>query len=155
REYLSLLIDCDEFEENARPGFLINPLTDELMELDRYYPPSVAFEFNGPQHYRTTALYAKESKLRTQQMRDLMKTGHCARRGITLVVVHAADLSLAGMQAKVADLLPLRNLLGHDPLIAFLERVSRPYRRKAEQEEREAERRKAQQEEREADRRQT
>lgn len=25
KEYLSLLIDSDEFEDNARPGFLVNP----------------------------------------------------------------------------------------------------------------------------------
>jgi hypothetical protein len=27
KEFLSLLIDSDEFEDNARPGFLVNPLT--------------------------------------------------------------------------------------------------------------------------------
>lgn len=62
REYLSLLIDSDEFTNNARPGWLINPQTNELLELDRYYPPKVAFDYNGLQHYETTDRYpdAKE-----------------------------------------------------------------------------------------------
>lgn len=128
--YLSLIVDCDEFEENARPGFLVNPLTDESMELDRYYPPRVAFEFNGQQHYRTTDRYPNVMKLRKQKMRDLMKEAICARQGITLVVVHAEDLSLAKMQAKVGDLLPRRDLQGREPLIAYLEKVSRPHRKK-------------------------
>ncbi|HYF95187.1 MAG TPA: hypothetical protein VD969_23500 [Symbiobacteriaceae bacterium] len=32
REYLSLLIDCNEYEDNATPGFLINPLTGKELE---------------------------------------------------------------------------------------------------------------------------
>lgn len=55
REYLSLMIDSGEFEDNAAPGFLVNPLTDERLQFDRFYPPGVAFEFNGPQHYGATS----------------------------------------------------------------------------------------------------
>lgn len=131
REYLSLLVDSDEFEDNATPGFLVNPYTDEEMQFDRYYPPRVAFEFNGPQHYGPTALYAKEADTRKQQGRDLIKTGICVRRGITLVVVHPADLTLKAMRQKVSGLLPLRNLEAHAPLMAYLTDVSRAYRRKA------------------------
>lgn len=54
REYLSLLVDADDFEDNAAPGFLVNPWTDERLQFDRFYPPGVAFEFNGPQHYGPT-----------------------------------------------------------------------------------------------------
>jgi len=38
REYLSLLVDSDAFEDNASPGFLLNPRTLELLHFDRYYP---------------------------------------------------------------------------------------------------------------------
>lgn len=134
REYLSLLIDSDEYDDNASPGYLVNPLTGEEMQFDRYYPPHVAFEYNGPQHYAPTDRYASEVDVRKQQARDYIKLGISSARGIQLVVVHAADLSLAAMRAKVEGLLPLRDLHGHAPLIGYLESVSRSYRRKARQE---------------------
>lgn len=123
--YLSLLVNCDEFEDNARPGFLVNPSSGERMEFDRYYPPKVAFEYNGQQHYRTTALVPEEAKVRNQKMRDLLKAGICSNRGITLVVVHKKDLSLTKMRQKVAGLLPLRDLEGYEEMIAFLDRMGR------------------------------
>lgn len=131
REYLSLLIDSDEFEDNARPGFLVNPQTDERMELDRYYPPVVAFEFNGSQHYRMTRRFPNEQALGMQQARDLMKEALCARRGVRLVVINREDLKLEIMQQKVGTLLPLRDLSDHQGLIEFLEKVSKPYRSRA------------------------
>lgn len=128
REYLSLIIDSDEFGDNARPGFLTNPLTDELMELDRYYAPVMAFEFQGPQHFRTTGRYSSEQILATQKARDLMKEALCARRGVHLVVVNREDLSLETMRRKVGTLLPLRDLSSHGELIRLLERASKHYR---------------------------
>lgn len=92
--------------------------------------PQVAFEFNGPQHYGPTARYSSPHEAARQQARDYIKIGVCVTRGIHLVTVRPADLSLAGMQRKVADRLPLRDLSGHGELIAYLERVSRG-RRKA------------------------
>lgn len=130
REFLSLIVASDEFEDDAAPGFLVNPYTDERLQFDRYYPPAVAFEFNGAQHYRPTALYSKEAEVRRQQARDLIKIGICQRRGITLVVVHPEDLSLACLRSKLANLLPLRNLDHHGPLLAYLEAQGRAYRRK-------------------------
>lgn len=127
REYLSLLVDSDQFEDNAAPGFLVNPWTDERMELDRFYPPGVAFEFNGPQHYGATDRFSAEAAAR-QRGRDYMKLGICVTRGIKLVVIHAADLSLETMRQKVGQVLPLRDLTGHEQLVAFLESVSRRYR---------------------------
>lgn len=124
KEYLSLLIDSDHFEDNARPGFLINPLTGKPVELDRYYPRVVGYEFNGRQHYETTELFPSEPGLRMQQARDLIKEALCARNGINLVVIHRADLTLEAMRRRVGALLPLRDLRGHEALIAYLERVS-------------------------------
>ena len=130
REYLSLLIDSDAFLDNATPGFMVNPFTDELLQLDRYYPPRVAFEFNGPQHYGATERFSGREAAR-QRGRDHIKLAICVHRGIELRVVHPEDLSLEGMQAIVGSLLPLRNLAGHEPLIAFLGAVGRRYRRTA------------------------
>lgn len=130
REYLSLLIDSDEYEDNAAPGFLVNPITEERLQLDRYYPPGVAFEFNGPQHYGPTQHYTAEEAA-NQRVRDLIKAGICASRGIQLKIVHAEDLSLSKMKKIVGHLLPLRDLRHEGPRIRYLESVSRLYRRKA------------------------
>jgi hypothetical protein len=119
-----------DFEDNATPGFLINPLTGEEMQLDRFYPPGVALEYNGPQHYGPTDLYPSDPEARKQRSRDLMKKALCAERGITLVVVHPEDLSLQRLRQMTDGLLPHRSLDGHEPLVAYLESVSLRYRRK-------------------------
>lgn len=128
REYLSLLIDSDEYEDDAAPGFLVNPRTQERLQLDRFYPPRVAFEFNGPQHYRETERYSADEAAR-QRERDYIKLGICSSRGITLVIIHPEDLALQAMRQKVAALLPHRDLTGYDLLIDYLEAESRRYRR--------------------------
>lgn len=128
REFLSLLVDSEEFEDDAAPGFLVNPRTGERLQLDRFYPPAVAFEHNGPQHYRGTVRFTAEGAA-AQQERDYIKQGICVTRGITLVVVHPEDLTLAEMRHKVGKLLPLRDLTGCHLLIDYLESESRTYRR--------------------------
>jgi len=130
REYLSLIADSDEYEDDATPGFLVNPFTGEEMQFDRYYPPTVAYEFNGAQHYIPTE-FADQTDVRKQQGRDLLKRVISKDRGITLVVVHPEDLTLEGMRRKVDGILPLRKSEGHEPLIAFLQSVSRGYRRRS------------------------
>lgn len=131
REYLSLLIESDAFEDNASPGFLLNPRTQELLQFDRYYPPNVAFEMNGPQHYRATNRFTPE-KAAAQRERDYIKMGICMERGITLVVVHPEDLTVAVMRQKVANLMPLRDLTLFELLVEYLESESRLYRRRME-----------------------
>ena len=52
---MAKLINSLSYLDNARPAFLRNVLTRGRMEYDRYYyAHKAAFEFNGPQHYRTT-----------------------------------------------------------------------------------------------------
>jgi hypothetical protein len=126
QEYLSLLISSDQFADNARPGWLVNPQTGERLELDRYYPPSVAFEFNGAQHYSATGRFSQE-EAETQHLRDLIKAGICLYRGVDLVIVHAADLSLQGMLHKIGSRMPLRHLAAKEPLISLLEEASLVY----------------------------
>lgn len=130
REYLSLLVDAEDYENDAAPGFLVNPRTDEHLQLDRFYPPRVAFEFNGPQHYRGTQLFTADEANR-QRERDYIKMGICWSRGIELVIVHPEDLTLEGMRLKIQDLLPLRDLTGCELLIDYLESESRAYIRLA------------------------
>lgn len=130
REYLSLLIDCDVFEDDAAPGFLVNPVTNERLQFDRFYPPRVAFEFNGPQHYVPTEVYSAE-QVAWQRARDFIKLGICATRGIVLCIIHPEDLSLNAMKEKVGTHLPLRDLRHEGPRIAYLESIARTYRRAA------------------------
>lgn len=131
REFLTLLIDCDQFQDDATPGFLVNPVTRERLGLDRYYPElKVAFEFQGAQHFGETEKVSDEES-RVQQARDLIKIGLCVRQGITLAEVLPRELTFKGLQKKVSALpVPLRDLSGHSRLIRFLsERASR-YRSK-------------------------
>jgi len=131
QEYLSLLIDSDQFTENARPGFLVNPQTGERLELDRFYPEGVAFEFNGTQHYRETGRFS-QAEADAQHLRDLIKAGICLYRGIHLVIIRTEGLALQGMIRRIDQSLPLRNLAGHEPLIDLLEDASLTYRASAE-----------------------
>lgn len=128
REYLSLLIECDVFEDDAAPGFLINPVTNERLQFDRFYPPHLAFEFNGPQHYTPSKEYPAE-QVAWQRAKDFIKLGICSIRGIELCIVHAEDLSLETMRRKIGTRLPLRDLRHEGPRIAYLESVARAYRR--------------------------
>jgi hypothetical protein len=127
RQYLTLLADSAEFQDDASPGFLVNPFTDERMQLDRYYPGRVAFEFNGPQHYGPTE-FATPQDVAKQRARDRIKAGICEDRGIPLVVVHPEDLTLQTMIQKVGAYLPLRDLRDRRPIIQYLEGLSRRYR---------------------------
>jgi len=131
REYLSLIVNSDEFQDDATPGFLVNPTTGEKIQFDRFYPPDVAFEFNGPQHYGPTALYPDEEAFRKQRARDLIKIGLCKERSIKLEIVRAPDLVLHRMLELAGRHLPLRNLEGHEMLVQYLETQSRKYRHRA------------------------
>ncbi len=131
REFLSLLVDCDTFDDEAAPPFLVNPVTQEHLRFDRFYPPGVAFEYNGAQHYGATDWYPSDEDARQQHLRDLIKAGICYYRGIKLVVVHSEDLSLEGMRRKVGALLPFRDLRGHDLLADDLENRGFLYRKAA------------------------
>lgn len=127
QEYLSLLIDSTDFTDNARPGFLVNPLTQERLELDRFYRvDKVAFEYHGEQHERATGRFTQK-QVDDQRLRDLITAGLCVYEGIHLVIIRAEDLSLQGMIAKVGSCMPLRGLAGQERLIDVLENASIAY----------------------------
>ncbi len=131
RECLSLFVDSQEFVDNARPGFLVNPSTGERLEFDRFYPlHRVAFEFNGQQHYAPTKRFSKR-QVNAQRKRDAAKRRICIEQGITLIVVRADELSLATLLQKVGSWLPLRNLRGYERTVRYLERVIQNYRQAA------------------------
>lgn len=132
REILNLLVDSADYEDNAEPSFLVNPLTEERMQLDRYYRSAgVALEFNGPQHYGPTGRFSAREAAQ-QRARDLMKAALCAENGVRLLVVVAADLSLKAIRQKVEGVLPLRSLKGKEEAVGVLEEMGRRYRKAAE-----------------------
>jgi DNA-binding transcriptional regulator YhcF (GntR family) len=126
-EYLSLLIDSTEFANTTKPSFLVNPETQELLELDRFYDKlMLAFEFHGDQHDRATERYtAKE--VSEQHQRDLYKAGLCTYAGIHLIILRAEDLELQRLIGKLSRFAPMRNLAGHERLIEKLEEASLCY----------------------------
>ena len=129
REYLNLLVDSKAYEDNHYPPFLINPYTGERLQLDRHYSLGVAFEFNGAQHYDSTAWDSPEDFAK-QQARDDMKLGICTREGIHLIIVLPGELNVKTLREKIGNSLPLRDLAGHERLIGYLESVSKSQRSK-------------------------
>lgn len=132
KEMLNVLIADDHFEDNARPGFLVNPLTGERLEFDRWYTKAkVAFEFNGTQHYAVTDAYPDAEQVRQQRARDLMKAAMARQQGIHLVTVHPGDLTFARLSRLAEGLLPVRRLVDDDPVVRTLNKLSRAYVRRA------------------------
>lgn len=131
-EYLSLLIGSLEYWDSSRMGFLLDPFTEEPMELDRYYSKlEVAFEFDDPREY--DALARRSAGAAAKHLaQTYIKLGICLTRNIRVVTVRPADLTLPAMQELIGELLPLRDLQGQEPLITFLEKESEKYRVSAE-----------------------
>lgn len=134
REFLTLMIALDQYEDNAAPDFLLNPYTGELMELDRYYPTvGVAVEFNGDQHYEETDL-ATFGETVKQVGRDAMKAFICKARGLELAIIRPEDLGLESIDQKLPGRLPRRDLQGMEPLVAALEAMASEYRERTAEE---------------------
>lgn len=128
KEMLNVLVADDRFQDNARPGFLKNPLTDEFLEFDRwYFEAGVAFEFNGPQHYGTTRGYPDPAEVRMQRARDLIKAALVREQRIQLIILTAADLTFDVLIDRIGDRLPRRELRLEDPVVRELEALSRSY----------------------------
>lgn len=128
RELLSLLVESSVFQDDASPEFLVDPATGEHLQLDRFYPPGVGFEFNGPQHYAPTPWFPDKEAFVRQQVRDLIKIGLCARNKVVLITVHPEDLSIDTLSRKIGDLLPRRQLAGLGPVVRYIEAKAKRYR---------------------------
>jgi hypothetical protein len=131
KAYLNLRINTDEYTDNARPGFLLNPESKEALEYDRYYWAGVAFEFNGPQHYEVTAKYASERQLQKTRLRDLVKRGLSQEAQVSLVVVTTDQLSPATLDTLIPDRLPRRPVDEQGPYYRALVELCQAYMHKA------------------------
>lgn len=125
--------------DGAKPQDLVNSSSGERLEIDRLcLKHHAALEFNGRQHYEATGRFTKQ-EVAAQKRRDAIKRRYCRENDITLVVVHAEDLSIEGMLKKVGNLLPLRDPQnpqvprGYERTVRYLEAVCRGYRKRAAQ----------------------
>lgn len=130
RALLDILVDRNDAQDEAELPFLINPETGKPMRYDRFYPPSVAIEFNGAQHYGPTDAYPDSRAARHQQALDLMKLGLSHQHGIALITITPIDLTFYGIRKKVEGYLPLRQIDGEDPRVRFLQTACNRYIRK-------------------------
>jgi hypothetical protein len=74
----------------VRPHFLINPITQEALELDCYNEElRLAVEYNGKQHYEFNKMMHQNSRhcFQNQKYRDHIKKELCDKHGITLITV--------------------------------------------------------------------
>lgn len=96
KKLLDQIFIDEKHQDNVWPKWLVNPETGKRLELDRYYPYlKIAFEYNGSQHYTSTAFSSgsiKDEKRIERQMRsDKAKREICAKQGVTLIVVKYSD----------------------------------------------------------------
>ena len=76
--------------ENTRPDFMINPITNQPLELDCYNEElRLAIEYNGRQHYEYNRMMHQNSKYQfhNMQYRDHIKKELCEKNGIRLIIV--------------------------------------------------------------------
>jgi hypothetical protein len=129
RGWLTVLVDDDDYEDEASPAYARHRATGGRLRFDRlYFRLSLAAEYNGPQHDHATELYDQE-EVDKQRRRDAAKRRICVKRGIRLLVFHAKDLSREVIEERLRGLVPLRSLLdGGEEVVAFLTRSCDAYR---------------------------
>lgn len=127
KAWLDLLVDSDNFVDNCRPSFLVNPTTQKPMEYDRYYREGVAFEYNGSQHYAPTQRFSDMHEIQKIQLRDYLKAGLSQRQGIEYVEIIENELDLDSMLANIPKALPLRPIDKNSVYVRGLTRLSEEY----------------------------
>lgn len=129
---LNVIVDSDSYIDNARPSFLVNPLTGQPLEYDRYYEQhKVAVEFHGPQHDAPTELDPSVKAYSRRRVRDVLKLGLSTEAGVRVIIIRAHQLSVQGVAEAVRGHLPLRSFDRQDERIALLDELCRRYRQRA------------------------
>ncbi len=130
---LDVWVCSDHYMDNARPSFLISPLSDQPLEYDRYYPEEVvAFEFNGSQHSSLTEKFNDEKEHKAVAVRDLIKESMSARAGVTLVVITPEHLRPGAFAGKLPKGLPLNFVDQQGPYFRALAGLCLAYAAKTE-----------------------
>lgn len=105
---LDIIVDDDNFVDNARPPWTALAPGDRSVEFDRFYPERrVAIEYHGRQHYEEVLFAHGKSDLQKQLELDGRKALACLRQGVTLVEIADVELSYENLVAKLNGLLPL------------------------------------------------
>lgn len=131
KRLLDVWIDNDNFVDNARPEFLVNPLTDQPLEYDRLYIEGVAFEFNGPQHHGPTEMYPDDKASKEAKARDLIKKSLSRDHGVNLVTVAASQLVPDEFEKLLPAELPLNYVDKEGPYFQALAHLCKAYSAKA------------------------
>lgn len=126
---LNLLIRDLDYDDNARLSWLVSGEGSGRYEIDRLYNRlRVAFEFQGPQHFRReTSFHGTEQDFEEQVERDKIKAAICATEGIQLFYVTPADLSLQAMYERLSGVVPIVPPRMNRPLFRAVERMCRSY----------------------------
>lgn len=121
------LVDSTDYQDDYFPDSFTNPLTNQLLQADRYYfDYKVAVEFNGPQHDGPTLHFPAEVA-QAQIARDQMKREISERQQITLITLQPKDLTFQRMRKVLGKVLPLRYVTGDEPIINYLQEKSSDY----------------------------
>jgi DNA-binding MarR family transcriptional regulator len=125
---LDICIDSDAYYDNARPDFLVSGNDERPLEFDRiYFDLDLAGEFQGDQHYQTTAKYSDSKALFNRQFRDFRKSRLSERKGITLVEFRPEDLSIEGILNKLPSWVPLRTINKDSKYVQTVEKHCQNY----------------------------
>ena len=82
-EIVSQIFQGDEVKRHYRPAWL------EGLELDIYVPDhSIAFEYQGIQHFQAVEHWGGEKQLQKQKEHDARKKRICIERGINLICIN-------------------------------------------------------------------
>lgn len=124
---LDNIVQSSECLDNCRPQRMSNPETGRALELDRFYYPNVAFEFQGTQHYELTPLHKDKQHFERAKLLDLAKIGLGAKSSIQIVEITAADLTIDGIIAKIPEVLVIQRIDMEGEYIRFLDEMGRDY----------------------------
>ncbi len=124
---LDLIVLDSDYRDNPRPAWLVSGDGSGRLELDRWYRSAkVAFEFQGPQHFRNTNPF-EASEPNEQPHRDRHKAAICNLEGIRLIQVVASDLDYRQLRSRVSDVLTLAPEREYRPIHKSLEKMCRGY----------------------------
>lgn len=102
RDLLENIIFPDKKFPTIRPEFLKNPETGWPLELDCYNEEmKLAFEFQGPQHYRPIKRYGGQKRFVQQQKQDQLKRELCAEKKIVLIEIDVRELGQTRNKNKI------------------------------------------------------
>ncbi len=115
---------------NARPDFLVHPVSGEKLEYDVFNPETMdAWELQGFQHFGPTDKFPSDEKARQQQANDFIKLGQSLVAGVNVIVLTYKDLSIDGILKTLPDRIARRPLDRTSKFLRALEKMATGYRR--------------------------